>query len=180
MDLATATRSADTAPAAAPTDTVRPRRRHAVEYSEWYSRRLTIHRYASYTMPPLFVAEYLLGDRILDQKRAAFEGRGNGVSDGTRTTHSVIAGTIGALFAVNTVTGLWNLYDARHTPEGRTKRTVHTLLMLGADAGFTATGFLGAHATDNDVHAAETHRNVALGSMGLATAGAVMMWFFRN
>src|SRR5215211_3028151 len=49
----------------APTDTVR-RRPRAVEYSDWYGRRLTIHRYGSYVMLPLFAGTYLLGDRLLD------------------------------------------------------------------------------------------------------------------
>ena len=42
----------------APIDTPTVRRRHAIQYSDQYYTRLTIHRYGSYAMLPLFVAEY--------------------------------------------------------------------------------------------------------------------------
>lgn len=163
-----------------PADTTTRRRRRAVQYGDWYARRLTIHRIGSYTMLPLFATQYVLGDRILTQKRDAFDGRGTGVSEGTRTAHQLAAGGVATLFGVNTVTGLWNLYESRQTVEGRRKRTVHAVLMLAADAGFVATGVLGARAGDRGVSQAETHRNVALGSMALSTASAAMMWFFRD
>ena len=38
----------------------------AIEYSDAYYTRLTIHRYASYAELPLFAAEYALGQRILN------------------------------------------------------------------------------------------------------------------
>jgi len=40
---------------------------------------------------------------------------------------------------LNSVTGVWNLWESRHQPAGRTRRTLHGLLMLAADAGFGAT-----------------------------------------
>ncbi len=36
-----------------------------------------------------------------------------------------LAASIAVLFGVNTVTGVWNLRDARKDPAGRTRRTVH-------------------------------------------------------
>ena len=47
-----------------------------------------------------------------------------------------------ALFAVNTVTGVWNLSEGRKDPNHRTKRMVHGILMAVADAGFVATGVM--------------------------------------
>ena len=152
----------------------------AVEYSEWYGRRLTVHRWASYTMLPLFAAQYVLGDRILDQKTDAYAGVGNGVDPTTKRRHQWVAGGVGALFTLNTVTGVWNAVAARRDPNGRALRNTHTALMLAADAGFVTTGLLASRASDQGPPEARAHRNVALGSMGLATAGAALMWFRRD
>ena len=148
-------------------DTTRPRRQ-AVEYSDWYAKRLTIHRVASYTMLPLFGIEYALGQKLLDNSTPS-----------TRKQHSLAAGAVATLFGVNTITGVWNWWDARHDPNGRTRRTVHTVLMLAADAGFAATGALASSAS-NSHDKALTHRNVALGSMGIATLGPALMWFWKD
>jgi hypothetical protein len=164
--------------AASAGDTTRPRRR-SVEVSEWYNRRLTIHRIASYTMLPLFATEYVLGDRMLDQREDAFHGRGSGVSDNTLRAHQIVAGGVAALFGINTITGVWNLYDSRHQEAGRTRRTVHALLMLASDAGFTATGLIAEDAANGGLDAARRHRNVAVASMVPATIGATMMWVER-
>jgi len=153
----------------------------AVEYSDWYGRRLTVHRWASYTMLPLFAAQYVLGDRILDQKTDAYRGVGDGVDPDTKRLHQITAGAVGGLFTLNTVTGLWNLYDARRDPIARRQRTVHALTMLTADAGFVLTGFVAAkRASDKGPPEARAHRNIALGSMAVATAGAALMWFARD
>jgi len=146
-----------------------PKRRHAVEYSDWYSRRLTIHRLGSYTMLPLFGAEYVLGNQLL---------HGNEES-GMKPAHVAVATGIGALFTVNTVTGLWNLWDSRSDPAGRKRRTLHSLAMLASDAGFVWTGAIGDGAKRSDANA-RRHRNVALGSIGVATIGTAMMWFWKN
>ena len=63
-------------------------------------------------------------------------------SSGTRSAHRVVAGALGVLFAVNTVTGVWNLIEARNDPAGRTRRNLHALGMLLADAGFLYTASL--------------------------------------
>src|ERR1044071_8021915 len=117
--------SATVRPAA---DTIRPR---AIEYSDAYYTRLTIHRYGSYAMLPLFAAEYALGDKLI-----------NDPSPGSwiKSTHEVVALGIGALFTVNTVTGVWNLWESRNDPAGRTRRLVHTALMLASAAGFAYPG----------------------------------------
>lgn len=158
-----------------PGDTV-PRRR-AVAYSDWYSRRLTIHRYGSYIMLPLFATQYVLGNKLLNQKEALYAGeRAIPVDKNLRSRHAVVAGAVGTLFVVNTTTGVWNLIESRHTEEGRTRRTIHALTMLAADAGFAYTGVLGSRATDRGPPQGRAHRNAALTSFGISTAGAALMW----
>ena len=132
-------------------------------------------------MLPLFVAQYVLGDRLIQQKEDVFSGaRTEPVDADLRHWHAATAAGVGALFVVNTTTGVWNLIEARHDPNGRGVRTAHAVAMLLADAGFVATGLLGSDATDSGVDDARRHRNVALVSMGLATASAAFMWFRRD
>jgi len=139
----------------------------AVEYSDAYYTRLTVHRIGSYAMLPLFAGEYLLGDRLL---------RRGDESGWIKPTHVGVAMGIGALFTVNTVTGLWNLWDARHDPNGRKLRYAHAALLLAADAGFALTPLF----ADDDGGDLTTHRNVAIASMSAATLGTAIMWFRRE
>ena len=150
------------------------RRPRAVEYSDAYYTRLTIHRYASYAELPLFAVEYALGQQILNGEQT-----GDFASEGTRSAHRVVAGALGALFVVNTVTGVWNLVEARKDPVGRTRRNLHALGMLLADAGFLYTASLAGDAKES-VDAANQHRNAALASIGVATASTLMMWLWRD
>jgi hypothetical protein len=149
-------------------DSVR-RRRKAIEYSDAYYTRLTIHRVASYAELPLFAAEYVLGERLLKEQRTGFP------SQGLKTAHTTVALGLGALFTINTVTGVWNLWDSRANESGRSLRIIHSLAMLGADAGFALAGASGGSA-NNSTADANHHRTIALSSMGLATAGTLMMW----
>ena len=65
------------------------------------------------------------------------------------------------------------LADGRE-PEGRGRRVFHAVLMLAADAGFTATGILAERAEgSNDDR--DLHRAVALGSVTVATIGYLTM-----
>ena len=148
----------------------------AFEYSDGYRTRLKIHKYASYAMLPLFVAQYAVGQKL-------YNGTG---SDSTRTAHGILAASTAALFAVNTVTGVWNMAEGRKDPNHRTKRTIHGVLMLVADAGFVATGVMTPHhehefgdggfgGGSSSGTSASTHRSVALASMGVATVGYLMM-----
>jgi hypothetical protein len=166
--LAEAQGPAQVAGPPAPTaPTPRPK---AFEYSDGYRTRLKIHKYASYATLPLFVAQYAVGQKL-------YNGTG---SDSTRSVHGALAATTAALFAVNTVTGVWNMSEGRKDPNHRTKRTIHGVLMLVADAGFVATGMM---APDNEHEhegggggtSASTHRSVAIASMGVATAAYLMM-----
>ena len=146
------------------------RRPRAIEYSDAYYTRLKIHRIGSYTMLPLFATEYVLGQRLLN---------GTYPPRWVRPAHGVVAGGLGVLFTVNTVTGAWNLWDARHDDNDRTRRFLHTGLMLASDAGFAWAGAIGG-SSNSSLAAAHRHRDVAIGSMALSTAGTALMWFWRD
>jgi hypothetical protein len=165
----TAAASARTAidPQAAPAP-----RAMAFEYSDGYRTRLKIHKYASFATVPLFIAQFAVGQKLYD---------GN-ASDSTRSAHTALAVSTAALFGVNSVTGVWNLYEGRKDPNKSTKRKVHGILMLAADAGFVATGLLAPESEGGeDGFEGEgggnksTHRTVALVSMGVATVAYLIM-----
>lgn len=141
--------------------------RVAVEYSDAYHVRARIHRIASFATLPLFATEAVLGQSLY-----------NSPTPGKKTAHLVVAGAMGGLFGVNSVTGVWNLIEARHDPEGRTRRMVHGILMLAADAGFLATAALGP-STERRSGRVEgspaIHRAVAFTSISAATAGYLIM-----
>ncbi len=69
-----------------PADTPVTRRPKAIQYSDWYNRRLTVHRIGSYTMLPLFAAEWSLGQNLLQDQDPPSWMRG---------THQAVAGAIG-------------------------------------------------------------------------------------
>ncbi len=145
-------------------------RTKAFEYSDGYRLRAKIHKVASLATLPLFGAEWYLGNKLFN-----LEG-----TDATRSAHGAVAATIGGLFAVNTVTGVWNLLEARKDPNGRTRRLLHGVLLLVADAGFVATGALAPENEQEDggfrlPQDPTTHRNVAYFSMGTATISYLMM-----
>ena len=139
----------------------------AFEYSDGYALRRKIHVYASLATLPLFVTEIVLGQKLYDGE----------ASDSVRSAHAAVAGGVGALFAVNTVTGAWNLWEARKDPNGKKRRLIHGLSMLGADVGFVATGLV---APEHDEEGNKSlHRNVALTSIGIATGSYLYMLFTR-
>jgi len=152
--------------AVAPADTG-TKKRPLIEYSDWYGRRLAIHRALSWSMLPLFAASYYTGDRLARDGRDASP-------NWVRQTHPLAAGAAAGVFGVNTVTGLWNLWDARKDPEGRTRRILHSTLFLIADAGFAYAGSIGEQARDNGAIRSR-HRTIALSSMGVSTAGWLVM-----
>jgi hypothetical protein len=158
-----------------PVDTPTVRRRHAVSYSDEYYTRLTIHRYGSYAMLPLFAAEYSLGQNLINDASP---------SSWIKPTHTGVALGIGALFGINTITGAWNLWDSRDDPSGRTRRFLHTGLMLASDLGFAITGAMTPEHRSFDFNAVQQsqnrHRNWAIGSMAVSAAGTAMMWFWKQ
>jgi hypothetical protein len=159
VPLRTAARTGATAAA----DTARAR---PFTYSDGYEARQTIHKRASYVTLPLFAIQYAAGSQLFDKSTDA--------PGWAKTIHGPAATGVAALFAVNSVTGVWNLWEARPDPEGRTRRTVHGLLMLVSDAGFTYTGML-AEQAENSPDKRRLHRQVALSSMGVATVSYLIM-----
>jgi hypothetical protein len=72
---------------------------------------------------------------------------------------------------------MWNLWESRDVPQGRTVRLVHGALMLASDAGFTYAGVkLGPEAT-RSLEKRREHRRIALISMGGALVGYGAMLF---
>ena len=154
-------------------DTVPVRRRpRAVEVSDAYALRLRIHRYASYTMIPLFAVQSVAGNQlyVADQSGSPRPGW-------AQTTHKAGAAGLGVLFTVNTVTGLWNLWDSRHQETDRTRRLLHAGLLLASDAGFTYAGIKLSNDAKRSQAGREDHRRVAYISMGAALAGYGIMLF---
>ena len=152
-------------------DTVRPRPR-AFVYSDAYTTRVTIHKWSSWAMLPLFAGEYVVGQKLYTDPQG-----------GSRDTHSLLAAGIGGLFAVNTVTGAWNLWESRKDPHGRTRRWIHGITMMVADAGFLATagtapeseGGLGATEGNKSLH-----RTLAISSGRLALGSWLMMLLWKD
>ena len=103
----------------------------AVEHSDGYLLRKKIHKVASFATLPLFAAELALGQSLYNTP----------ANPGSkRTAHGIVGAGIVGLFAVNTVTGAWNMFgEDRKDPEGRTLRLLHGLLMMAADVGILAT-----------------------------------------
>src|SRR6187401_310413 len=89
----------------------------AVEYSDAYHLRAKIHKISSFATLPLFGAEAIIGQSLYSDP-----------TSGKKDAHLVVAAGIGALFAVNTTTGVWNLIEARKDPSHRTRRLVHGLM----------------------------------------------------
>lgn len=136
------------------------------EYSAAYYKRLDIHRFGSYAMLPLFAFQYIAGSQLYDK---SFEAPG-----WAKTGHRVAATGVAALFAVNTVTGVMNLYEGRKDPDERKRKVFHAVMMLAADAGFAATGIL-AERAESSGDDRDLHRTVALTSVGVATIGYLSM-----
>jgi hypothetical protein len=134
------------------------------EYSDAYRTRAKIHRIASFATLPLVGTQLILGQSLYDN-----------ATGGKKTAHAVVGTSIGALFGVNTVTGVWNLIEARKDPNKRGLRLAHGLLMLAADTGFVITTSLAPDDEGQGDRAA--HRAWAFTSLGLATAGYLIMLF---
>lgn len=162
-------RAQEPAETQAPPASARPR---AFVYSDAYRLRAKIHKYASVATLPLFAAEALVGQSLYRNP-----------TSGKKNAHLAVATGMGVLFGVNSVTGVWNLIEARKDPNGRTRRLLHAVLMLAADGGFFATA---ATAPDSEFGEGggvpgqpggtrSLHRAMAFTSIGLASAGYLIM-----
>jgi hypothetical protein len=136
----------------------------AIEHSDLYYTRLTIHRWTSYAAVPLLVAQYVVGQQLDD-------------GGGSRGTHQALATATAAVFAVNTVTGSWNLVESWKEP-GKLRKT-HSVLMLLADVALAAT-FATAPDDDDEGEGDDgggtgTHRTLAIAAGGLTITGFALM-----
>jgi hypothetical protein len=151
-----------------------PRTTVAFEYSDAYQLRRKIHKYASFATIPLFATEIALGQSIYSDTPTT--------RSSNRGLHGAVGTAIGILFAANTFTGVWNLWESRHDPNGGKMRWVHGALMIAADFGFLATAAavpnrrslsgLINYETDK-----ATHRDIAYATIGVATVGYTIMLF---
>ncbi len=156
-----------------PADTEHGHRRvMAVEHSDAYYTRLTIHRDLSYAIYPLYALQYVCGRELWAKSRDA--------PTWAKTGHRVGATLLVGVFGVNTVTGLWNLWDDRNNPDGRVLRTVHAVTMLAADAAFTYAGGTLATQAQNSLAKRREHVVITISAMGLTTVSALMMTFFNH
>jgi hypothetical protein len=146
----------------------------AITYSDGYLLRAKIHKYSSFATLPLFATEVALGQSIYNDPANADSRKGAHIAVGT--------GIIG-LFGVNAVTGVWNMVEDRHNPQGRKLRLVHGLLMLTANVGFVATAASGPHGKEHGFSTPPSesdkalHRDLAIGSMAIGTVGYTIMLF---
>jgi len=138
-----------------------------IELSDWYYRRLTIHRWVAYGTIPVFAAQWIAGQRLYDDSREA--------PTWAKTTHRVGATALAAGFTVNTVTGLWNLWDSRSVEQGRVLRTIHGLSILVADGLFTYAGAKLSDEAEQSADKRREHRTIALSAMALTTVSGVAM-----
>lgn len=139
----------------------------AFEYSEGYRQRARIHKLASWATLPLFAAEAVVGSSLYSNPTST-----------KRDAHVVLGAGIGALFAVNTVTGVWNLLEARKDPSFGKKKWVHSILMMGADVGFVATALTGPESEHGESEGSRsTHRAIVFSSIAMATTAYLIMLF---
>jgi hypothetical protein len=155
-------------------DEPQPLHAAAVEHSDAYEKRKKIHKYASFATLPLFATELALGQSVYNTPANL---------GSKRTAHGIVGGGIIGLFALNTVTGAWNMFgEDRNDPEGRTLRLLHGLLMMAADVGFVATARSGPNSRSprqalTFETSKVTHRNMAIASISVGTAGYLLMLF---
>jgi hypothetical protein len=139
----------------------------AFEYSDAYKTRAKIHKYASVATMPLFATELWLGQSLYTSTTQSKKG-----------AHVAIGSGIVGLYGLQAVTGVWNLVEARKDEHGRTRRMVHGILMLASGAGFAITPMVAPGGRDRfepGGGSRSTHRAVAFTSIGIGTAGYLVM-----
>ena len=138
-----------------------------VVVSDWYARRLTVHRWVAYGTIPVFAAQWAAGKQLWD--------KGAGAPTWAKTTHRVGATMLAGMFTINTVTGAWNWWDSRSGSNGRALRTIHALSMLTADAAFTYAGAKLSNEAETSLDKRRLHRTIALSAMGLSLVSEISM-----
>lgn len=147
----------------------------AIEYSDAHELRAKIHKYASWATLPLMATEFALGEKLYNDT--------NSETDSLRGVHGAVGAGLITLFGVNSVTGVWNLLESNQAP-GHTKRLVHGIIMLAAEGGFVAAAATAPGHSRNPVAPINTdkatHRDIAVVSIGVGTAGYLLMLLTRN
>ena len=141
----------------------------AFEYSDAYKTRAKIHKCASFATLPLFVTEFALGQSLYSTP-----------TDSKKSAHIAIGSGIIGLYGVQGVTGVMNLLEAKKDPNpaGKKRRLTHAILMLASGAGFAITPMVAPGHRDElefGSSSASTHRAVAYTSIGVGTAGYLLM-----
>lgn len=152
------------------TGAAQPARPQAIEYSDAYYTRAKIHKIASWATLPLLGTEAVLGQSVYN---------GPPGHQGARGAHIAVGTGITAFFVAQSATGLWNLVDSWKDPNHQKLRRLHSIMMLGADAGFVAaygTTPSGENLVTFD-QKKRTHRAIVFTSMGVATASYLLMLF---
>ena len=144
----------------------------AITYTEAHETRAKIHKYSSWATLPLMATEYALGESLYNDP--------NVLTSKQKGVHGAVGAALIGVFGVQSVTGVWNLVESKQAP-GHTKRMVHGLLMLAAEGGFVASALTAPSTSRSglpnyDANKA-THRNIAIVSMGVGTAGYLLMLF---
>ena len=142
----------------------------AIEYSDAHETRAKIHKYTSWAALPLMATEFVLGEKLYNDP--------NSLNSSSRGVHGTVGAGLIGVFGVQGVTGVWNLVESNQAP-GHTKRLVHGLLMLAAEGGFVAASVTAPGHARNDLVNFDankaTHRDIAIVSLGVGTAGYLLM-----
>jgi hypothetical protein len=152
-------------------------RPQAVEFSDFYYVRLKVHQLSSFLTLPLFVAQFVVGEKLYADGAQA--------PQWARDAHGPLAAGIAGLFVVNSATGLWNLVEGWKAPAGRTRRAVHGVLMLIADAGFIGVGATAPELEEGGGFESgegnrSLHQGLAIGSMSVALVSYAMMYLWKD
>ena len=142
----------------------------AIEYSDAHVTRAKIHKYVSWAALPLMATEFALGEKLYNDP--------NSTNSSSRGVHGAVGAGLIGVFGVQGVTGVWNLVESNQAP-GRTKRLVHGIMMLAAEGGFVAAAVTAPGHSRNDLINFDankaTHRDIAIVSIGVGTAGWLLM-----
>jgi hypothetical protein len=155
------------------------RRHRAVTLSDGYYSRLDIHRLAGYATLPLFAISYLSGQQELE--------KGSAAPLWADKVHRPSAYLLAGVFTLNTVTGVLNLAEAGKVKQGKTRRWVHAALMLASDVAmiYGVAKAPSLSTIDDRIAAGKRggwtpHKSFTVASMGLATAGYLMMFVWKE
>jgi hypothetical protein len=155
------------------------RRHRAVMLSDGYYKRLDVHRIIGYGVLPLFLLQYLSGQQELE--------KGSAAPLWADKVHKPAAYLLAGAFTVNTVTGLWNLAAASKVQRGKTRRWVHSVVMLASDAAMVYGVAKAPTIQKIDARIAAgkrggwtPHKAFTITSMGLATVGELMMYIWKE